>query len=112
MSKIDEIFDYIFRSSLDSRESSETKEKSYVVGSFLGIEIPAILLIISLFSIFNLGLALGLLGMAILALLVINNLPAGARMRFEMSDDFDSMAFYVMVVLFAITILIVWSWSG
>lgn len=117
MAKIDDIFDYIFKSSMESKESSETKDKSFVVGSFLGIEIPMILLVVSLFSIVNIGgpqqrLATALLGMAILVLLVINNLPAGARISLESSDDFESMAFYVMVVLFTLTFLIAWSWSG
>lgn len=112
MPGIDEIFDRIFRSSLESKEGETTDEKSFVVGSFVGIEIPMILLIMSLFSIFNLGLAVALLGMAVLVLLVVNNLPAGYRISVESSGDFDSMAFYVMVVLFSLTVLIAWSWSG
>jgi len=109
---IDRIFDYIFKSSIESKEGSETKEKSYVVGSFLGVEIPAILLVMSLFSLVNLGLAVALSGMALLTFLVVNNLPAGPKIRLESSDDFESMAFYVMVVLFALTLFIAWTWSG
>ena len=112
MSRIDDIFDEVMKSSMESKESSETKDKSYVVGSFIGIEIPIILLIISLFSIVDFGIGIALLGMAALALLVINNLPAGARVALEMGDDFDSMAFYVMAGLFALAILIAWTWSG
>jgi len=110
--RIYDIFDQVFRSSAESKEGSETKEKSYVVGSFLGIEIPIILLVMGLFSLVNLGLAVALMGMALVVLLVVNNLPAGLKVRLESSDDFESMAFYVMVVLFALTILIAWSWSG
>ena len=112
MSRIDDIFDEVMKSSMESKESSETRDKSYVVGSFIGIEIPIILLIISLFSIVDFGIGIALLGMAALALLVINNLPAGARVALEMGDDFDSMAFYVMAGLFALAILIAWTWSG
>ena len=112
VSRVDDIFDEVFRSSMESKESSETKDKSFVVGSFMGIEIPAILLIMSLFSIVNFGIGIALLGMAALVLLVVNNLPAGARIKFEMGDDFDSMAFYILVGLFALTILIAWTWSG
>lgn len=97
---------------MESKEGSESREKSFVVGSFLGIEIPMILLVMSLFSIVNLGLAIALLGMALVVLLVINSLPAGSKIRAESGDDFESMAFYVMVALFALTILIAWSWSG
>lgn len=112
MSRLDEMFDYVFRSSVESTEGEETKDKSVVVGSFLGMEIPVILLILSLFSIINFGLGIALLGMAILAIMVVNNLPAGSRIRAESSDDFESMAFYVMVALFTLTILIAWAWSG
>ena len=112
MSKIDDIFDEVMKSSMESKESSETKDKSYVVGSFIGIEIPLILLIISLFSIVNFGIGVALLGMAALVILVVNNLPAGTRIALEMGDDFDSMAFYIMAGLFALTILIAWTWSG
>ncbi len=109
---IDKVFDFILKSSMESKEGSETKEKSYVVGSFLGVEIPAILLVMSLFSLVNLGLALALSGMALLAFLVVNNLPAGEKIRTESSDDFEYMAFYVMAVLFALTLFIAWTWSG
>ncbi len=112
MTRISEIFDHILSSSLESKEGEEAEDKSFVVGSFIGVEIPIILLVISLFSIFNFGLAAALLGMAVLVLLLVNNLPAGIRLRVESSGDFDSMAFYVMVVLFAVTVLIAWSWSG
>lgn len=112
MSRIDDIFDEVFKSSMESKEGGETKDKSYVVGSYLGIEIPLILLIMSLFSIVDFGIGITLLGMAAVVLLVINNLPAGARISVEMSDAFDSMAFYVMAGLFALTILIAWTWSG
>ncbi len=112
MSRIDDIFDEVFKSSMESKEGGETEDKSYVVGSYLGIEIPLILLIMSLFSIVDFGIGITLLGMAAVVLLVINNLPAGARISVEMSDAFDSMAFYVMAGLFALTILIAWTWSG
>jgi hypothetical protein len=117
VSRIDDIFDEVMKSSMESKESSETKDKSYVVGSFIGIEIPIILLIVSLFSIVTdtydpVPFGIALLGMGALVLLVINNLPTGARMALEMGDDFDSMAFYVMAGLFAIAILIAWTWSG
>lgn len=112
MSRIDDIFDEVMKSSMESKESSETKDKSYVVGSFIGIEIPLILLIISLFSIVNFGIGVALLGMAALVILVVNNLPTGTRIALEMGDDFDSMAFYIMAGLFALTILIAWTWSG
>ena len=112
MPRIDDIFDEVFKSSMESAEGAETKDKSFVVGSFMGIEIPVILLIMSVFSIVNFGIGIALLGMAALVLLVVNNLPTGARIRFEMSDEFNSMAFYILVGLFALTILIAWTWSG
>jgi len=112
VSRLDDMFDYVFRSSMQSEEGAETKDKSMVVGSYIGMEIPVILLVMSLFSIVNLGLGIALLGMAILAIMVVNNLPAGSKVRAESSDDFESMAFYVMVGLFILTILIAWAWSG
>ncbi len=112
MSRIDDIFDEVLRLSAQVKEGSGTKEKSYVVGSFLGIEVPIILFIMALFSLVNLGLAIALMGMALAVLLLVSNLPAGVKVRVESSDDFGSMALYVMVVLFALAILIAWSWSG